>query len=180
VYDAGRAALDVAGEPACLPLEVKAKRQGVHVAENLQGHPSHGALRHLHEHHVPKLIEQRGRRAQEAVGGKQRDRNHQQRLLRRQPVDDRLHDQRHAEVGDLGRDEECDRQEDSARELLQVREQLADDANVTRDGRLARGGCGRGGLPGRLRGAHGEGLMVAAGRSRHAVLASLPSSCGSR
>ena len=107
--DAARAALDVARHPAGLALEVKAQRQAVQVPEHAERHAPDGALRDAHEHHVAQLGEQRGREAQAAVDGEQRDRHRDDRGPRVEPVHDLLHNEGHRHVRQLGGDQAGER-----------------------------------------------------------------------
>ncbi len=76
------------------------------MAEHRERHAADGALRHAHEHHVAQLGEQHGREAQHAIGDEQRQRQRQYLLRGRKRIDDGLQQQRHTDVGELGRDEE--------------------------------------------------------------------------
>ena len=107
--DTARAALDIARYAAGLALEVKAQAQAVQMPEYGQRDTPDRALRHAHEHHVAQFGEQRRRQAQRPVGDEQRERQHQHRLRRVQPVDYLFQYQRHADVGELGGDEKDER-----------------------------------------------------------------------
>ena len=99
--DAARAALDVARHAAGLPLQVEPQRKRVQVAEHLQRHAAYGALRHTHEHDVAQLGEQGVGRAQQPVQKRAvRSGSTSTRSLGVERVDDLLHHQRHADVGE--------------------------------------------------------------------------------
>ena len=116
------------------------QRQRVQMAEYLERDGTHRALRHLGEQEFAQLGEQRRRKAQRAVGGKQRQ--WQNELGRsRQAIDDLLQHQRHADIGELGRDEARQRQEDAAPVGEQIRQQRAHRAPVAP--KSAIGGCGK-------------------------------------
>ena len=104
-----RAALDVARHAAGLAVEVEAQAEAVQVAEHAERHAPHRALRDAHEDHVAQFLEQRGGEAQDAVDGEQRHRHRDQLQPGIEAVDDLLHDQRHADVGELGGDQEGER-----------------------------------------------------------------------
>ena len=123
--DAARAALDVARHPAGLPLQVKAQRQRMQMAEHLQRDAPDGALGDAHEHDVAQFREQRRRQPQQAVDHQQRKRQHQDGGLRVQGIDDALHHQRHADVGHLGGGQTGERNEHASLELQQVGKQRA-------------------------------------------------------
>ena len=72
-----------------------------------------GARHHAREHDLAQLLEQRDRQPQRAVRDQQQQRN-QQRLGRDvERVDQLLQHQRHADVGELGGDEERERDADA-------------------------------------------------------------------
>ena len=136
--DAALAALDVPGQSARLPREMEAQRQRMEVAEHLERDRAHRALRDLGEQELAELGEHRRRQAQEAVGGEQRERNRQHRGPGVERVDDRLQQDRHADVRDLGRDQRDERDDHAPLVRPEVRQQRADHAPV------AAAGCLRG------------------------------------
>ena len=72
--DGVAAALEHAGEPAGLALEMKAQRQEMHVLEGEHGEPAHRVHRHFGENAVAPLREQRHDDAHAAVSQRQHDR----------------------------------------------------------------------------------------------------------
>src|SRR6185312_2003177 len=125
-YAAGPA-LDVASEAAGLPREVEAQRQRVQMAKGLQRDRAHGALRDLGEQIFAQLGERRRRKPQRAIGGEQPERQ-RQRLAgnRGEPVDDVLQHQRNADVGELGRHQAAEREQDTALVREQVGQRRGD------------------------------------------------------
>ena len=72
------------------------------MAEHLQRHAPDGALGDAHEHDVAQLREQRSRKPQQAVNHQQRKRQHEDGGVGVQGIDDALHHQRHADIGNFG------------------------------------------------------------------------------
>ena len=72
-----RARSSTRAEPAGLALEMKAQRQHVHVLERDDREPAHRVHRHLGEHAVAHLREQRHDDARDAVGKRHDDRRGQ-------------------------------------------------------------------------------------------------------
>jgi hypothetical protein len=144
--DAALAALDVAREAAGLPCEMEAHRQRVEMPKDLQPDLAHGALRHLREQELAQLGEERRRQAQEPVGHEQSKRNGEHGGARIEAVDDALHQQRHAHVGELRRDEAGKRCEYPPLVFPQVRQQRAQRVPVALLGarNVEIGGQGRG------------------------------------
>ena len=105
--DRTRTPLDVARDPAGLAFQVKPQAQGQQVLEGFQRHPAGNARGHRIEQKLAQLCEQRDRQAQRAVAHQQRDWDDQRgaRIARLEVerVDQLLEDQRHADVGELGR-----------------------------------------------------------------------------
>nr|GEU28155.1 hypothetical protein [Tanacetum cinerariifolium] len=110
-----RAAFDIARHAAGLAIEVEAQRQGVQVTEHLQRNGAHGALRHARKQELAQLGEHGRRQPQQAIRHQRRHRQHQQRLrvLRRdgERVDQPLHHDGHAHVGQLGAHQAAQRQQ---------------------------------------------------------------------
>jgi hypothetical protein len=96
------------------------------VAEHAERDAPDRALRDAHEDHVAQLLEERGREAQDAVDREQRHRHRDQGRGRIEPVDHLLHHQRHADVGELGDDEEGERDHHAPLVFPQVRDQRPD------------------------------------------------------
>ena len=74
----------------------------VQMLEHLQRHAPDGALHDLGEHRVAQFAEQRVGQAQRAIADQQQHRQGKQRLRAAERVDHLLEQQRHADVGDLG------------------------------------------------------------------------------
>ena len=126
--DAARAALDVARHAAGLPVEMEAQAQAVQMPEHAERNAPDRALRHRHEQHVAQLAEERRGEPQDSVDREQRDRHRDDRRLHVEPVDHLLHDERHADVGELRRDQAGERQQHAPLVLEQVRQERADRA----------------------------------------------------
>ena len=92
---------------------MKAQRQAVQVTKHIERHAAHCALRHAHKHHVAQFRKHGIGKTQEAVGHQQQKRYREQLLRGRQVIDYRLHQQRHAHVGELGRDEKSQGKRDT-------------------------------------------------------------------
>ena len=114
--DAARAALDVARHAAGLPVQMDTQRQGMQVAKHAKGNAPDRPLGHAHEHHVAQFGTQGRGEAQHAIGDQQHHRHHHQGLcclgqLRGERIHHPLEHQRHADIGELGHDQqsECDR-----------------------------------------------------------------------
>ena len=141
------AALDVARHAAGLPLEVEAQAQAVQMAEHLQRDAARRALGRLREDQLAQLGEQRGRQPQQPIGEQQAEWNDEHRAriagLERQVVDQRLQQQRHADIGQLGADHERQRQHHAPAVVPQIRQQLAQRRGVGSTGRRRRAGAGR-------------------------------------
>ena len=117
------AAFDVARYPAGLPRQVEAQRKRVQVAEHLQGHAAHRAVLHLCEYELAQFGEERGREPQHAVPGEQQERHRDQGTLHRKPVDDFLHHQGHADIGELAGHQKREGEQHPSPELPQVGKQ---------------------------------------------------------
>ena len=128
-FGAAHAALDVARHAAGLALQVEAQAQGMQVAERGQGDRTRRTLRGLGEHQIAQLGEQRGGKAQRAVGQQQARRHHQQRAgiagAHAQGIDQLLEQQRHADVRQLGAHHEQQRGQHAPFVLPQVGQQTA-------------------------------------------------------
>ena len=128
--NAPRPALDVARHAAGLPVEVEAQRQVVQMAEHPERHAADGALRDAHEHHVAQLGEQRGHEAQDAVHRQHGRRHGQHGEGRVEVVDDDLHHQRHAYVGELCADQQGEGEADPPAVVPEVGQQPGNRAPV--------------------------------------------------
>ena len=95
----------------------------MHVAEHREGNAADRALRDAHEHQVAKLGEERRREPQYPVGREQRERQDKNGGLRVERVDDFLQDERHADVGELGADQERERDTDPEAKLPEIGKQ---------------------------------------------------------
>ena len=84
------------------------------MAEHRQRNAPYRMLGNAHENDIAQFGKQRVRQTQHAVGGEQHQWQHQHRLPRVEGIDDFLHHQRHADVGDLGGDQKYQRQQDAA------------------------------------------------------------------
>jgi len=124
-----RAALDVARHAAGLALEVEAQAQRMQVTEDLQRDAACRAFCGLGEDQLAQFGEEGGRQAQAAVGEQQAHRHHDHRggvaWLDVHGVDQRLQQHRHTDVGDLGPDEEGQRDGDAPAVAPQVGQQAA-------------------------------------------------------
>ncbi len=96
-------------------------------------HAAHGAVTHAGEHRVAQFVEQRAAQAQRAVAEQQRQRQRQQfgMGVGIQAVDDVLEDQRNADVGGLGQDQEGQRQQHAATVVPEERHQRPQGADIT-------------------------------------------------
>ena len=106
--DGVAAALEHAGQPAGLALEMKAQRQQVHVLEGEHRQPAHRVHRHLGENAVAQLGERRHQDAHAAIG----ERHHHRR--RQRPGDDVVGPERRGAVAGqrVGRPFEGERHRD--------------------------------------------------------------------
>ena len=125
--DAARAALDVARDAAGLAFEMKAQRERVQMAKDVERDAPHRPLRDAHEHEVAQLGEKRGGKPQQPVGGEQRERQREHRLGGRERVDDFLQHERHADVGELRGHQEHERDHDAPLVFPHVRQEHRDD-----------------------------------------------------
>ena len=107
--------------------KMKTQRQRVQVAKGLQSDRAHRALGDLGEQVFTQLGERGGRQAQNSIGKEQRNRQdqHLSRGRKRQAVDDALEYQRHADVGQLGRDQAGECEHHSAPIGKEVRQERA-------------------------------------------------------
>ncbi len=103
------AALDVPRDAAGLALEMEAQGQRVQVAEHGQRELPDRVLGDAHEHGVAQLRKERRGEPQQAVGDKKRKRHRDDGALGPEPVHHLLQHQRHADIGELGRDEAGER-----------------------------------------------------------------------
>ncbi len=78
------------------------QRQPVQVFQHPQRDLAHGAVADPREHRVAQFVEQRTGQPQQPVAEQQAERQHQQRCLAVQRIDDLLEQQRDTDVGDLG------------------------------------------------------------------------------
>ncbi len=160
MLDAARAALDVARHAARLPLQMKAQRQRVEMAEHLQRKLAHRALGHFRKEDLAQLAEKRSGEPHERIGDHQQpdaaEQHDGRRMLdapergqvlhRSEVVDDVLHHDRHAQVRDFRADQAAERQHDAPLVGREVRHERQDRlpvvARLSRYGR----GFGRGGI----------------------------------
>ena len=120
------AALDVARDAAGAAIEVEAQRQRVQMLEHAQRDLARRARHHAREHDLAQFLEQRRRQPQRAVCDQQQQR-HEQRLRRDvELVDELLQHHRHADVGELGDDEERKRDADAQPVAPDLRPQAAE------------------------------------------------------
>src|SRR6185369_1041423 len=116
------------------------------VLEGLQRNAARCPLRRLGEHQLAQLGEQRGRKAQQAVRQQQPGRNDQHGLrvarLEAHRVDQRLQQNRHADVGQLRPDHECQRGQGAPLVLPQIRAEPFQGGPVGVRARLRRGRAG--------------------------------------
>ena len=137
-FHAGRAALDDAAEPTGLTLEMEAQGQGMQMAEDLQGEAADRPLRDRREQRIAQLAERLGRDPGHAIGQDERD-GHRDRLHLgiAQGIDGVLVDDRHVDVGDLGRDQQYPGHDHAAAQAdLAFRPQIAADDAQNRPGPL--------------------------------------------
>ena len=142
--NAARAALDVAGQPAGLTVEVKAQRQPVQMPEDLERHIAHRALSDAGKDEFAQLGKEGRGKSQQAIGGQKAKWHRQQDgslpAGRHQQVDDLLEHDRHADHRNLGRHQAGDRHQHAPAELPQIGKKTAQCFEV---GALARAWCGR-------------------------------------
>ena len=108
-FDAGAAAFDGARDAAGLAVEMEAQGEPVHVLEGLQSDPADGALLHGGEHRIAQFAEAGRGEADQAVADDQADRHRKHVRLGafvREHVDGAGVEDRHIDVGDLGREQE--------------------------------------------------------------------------
>ena len=111
ILDAGRTTLDDARQPAGLALEVEAQGQPMQMDERAQRNAADGALRDLRENAVAQFGEALRHHAGAAIGQQHGDgEDDRAGRLQRQPIDHALEEDRHVDVGDLGRHQTADRQ----------------------------------------------------------------------
>ena len=121
------AAFDDAAQPAGLPLQVIAQRQGMEMIEDLQCEIADRALRDGCEYRVADFAKGLREHARRAVSQDQYDR-HGDGLRRSRPqrVDRLLVEERHIDRDDLGQDQHRQRNDDAQPEaLLTFRPQMA-------------------------------------------------------
>ncbi len=138
--------------------------------EHFQRDPAYGALGHPHENHIAQFREERRRQPQRTVHHHEGNRHRQHRGAGIERVHDLLHDQRHAQVGELGGHQERERQRDAPAELQQVGDETADNPPFAGSGRgrsADRGMNGRGG--GVM--THGGYIGTRSGKTKGAALA---------
>ena len=169
--DAAHAALDGAAHPAGLAVQVEPERQAVQMAEGGERHGAHGALAHFGEHRVAQLAEALGEDAGDGVGDDEEER-HRERRRGVERVDRALVEQRHADVGELGRRQQRHRRHDPQAQLglalgPQVGQQRAHRADVG----LVAGRRADAGLGAAPHAAHGGLMRRNGGRSATAVAA---------
>jgi hypothetical protein len=126
--DRARAAFDVARDAAGLAFEVKAQAQGQQVLEGFKRHAPRNARGHRVEQELAQLGERGDRQPQRAIGQQQRDRHREHRArvagLDAQRIDELLEHQRHADVGELGRDQKTQRHTHPPAPLPDIGQQL--------------------------------------------------------
>ncbi len=150
--DAARAALDVARHAAGLAFRWKRSDSACRWREHLQRDVAHGALRDLREHEFAQLGERRRRQPQQrrtrpAAASGSTSTALRRRRLDRQRVDDALQHERHADVGELGADQEDEREQHAPLERPQVRRERPQDVERRAGaGRRRRVGGGAGSI----------------------------------
>ena len=149
--NAADALVDLARDRAGATLQVIAQRQRMQVAEGLQRQRAHRRLRHVDEEELAQLGEERRRQPQQAVGDDQchRDDQHAGGRLgrRREPVDDLLQQDRHADRRQLCRHQARQREQHAALVGPQIRQQRAQRLPVVALGARRWQGFARGGPP---------------------------------
>jgi hypothetical protein len=109
--------------PVCRS-QVKAKRELVQVAKDLERDPAHRALGDAGEEDLAQFGKQRGGKAQRAVEQEQQGGQGECLLSAAQAVDHLLEDQRHGDVGQFGAEQTGQGQQDTPFVLPQIGQQL--------------------------------------------------------
>ena len=140
--DAARSPLDVARHAAGLTFEVETQVERMQMAEHLQGDAPDRALRDLGEHQVAQFGEHRGGETQQPVGHEQCDRQGEDRVTAIERIDHPLHQQRYADVRELGRDQAHEGETRTPAEFPQVGEERPDGGPIAATcGSRGRRGC---------------------------------------
>src|SRR4051812_15133518 len=105
---------------------MEAQRQAVQVPEHTERDAADRALRDRHEYHIAQLGEHRRREAQDSIGRQQRYRYRNDGRRALQTIDDLLHDERYADVGELRADQADERDEHAPLVFHDVRQERAD------------------------------------------------------
>src|SRR5690606_21955984 len=142
--------LDIPGQPAGAPVEVKIQVQGVDVAKHLKTDAAHRPLRYPAEQGVPQLAKHHRGKTGKAVGQQQPQGQGQHRcsLAAIQVVDDMLEHKGATHAGHLGPHQAQQGEQNSQAEFQQVGHQLTQGGPVEGSTGVAE-----------VLGSHGEGWL---------------------